>query len=165
MRASYIRPMHSLRERHKSGGYFALLCLTLLIAGCVRFHQRPIVPATSLSALEARTLTDAELARFLQANHAVPSWPPATWDLRSLTLVAFYYHPDLDIARSNWTAARAAIVTAGARQNPGLSVAPGYNSTTPVSEITPWILTLDLDFTVVTAGKRGYQVAVARGLS
>lgn len=137
----------------------------LALAGCVRFHPQPISPAAGLSALESRTLADSTLASFLRANHAASSWPPDAWDLRSLTLVAFYYHPDLDIARSNWAAARAAVVSAGARANPGVTTAPGYNSTTPVDEITPWILSLDLDFTVVTAGKRRYQAAQARRLS
>src|ERR1035437_990266 len=31
--------------------------------------------------------------------------------------------------------------------------------------MTPWILTLDLDFTIETAGKRGHRVAEARSLS
>lgn len=142
---------------------FATLALTL--AGCVRFHPQPIDPATALSALDARTLTDSGLAAFLRTSHASSKWPPDVWDLRSLTFVAFYYHPDLDVARSNWAAARGAIVSAGARANPGVAAAPGYNSTTPVGEITPWILSLDLDFTLVTAGKRGYQIAQARHLS
>ncbi|HEY5492709.1 MAG TPA: TolC family protein [Gemmatimonadaceae bacterium] len=142
----------------------ALLCATAIL-GCVRFHSKPIDPAASLSALDSRTLADTSLANFLRANHASPTWPPEHWDLRALTLVAFYYHPDLDIARSNWAAARAAVRSARALANPGITAAPGYNSTTPVDEITPWILSLDLDFTMVTAGKRRYQTAQARGLS
>jgi outer membrane protein TolC len=93
------------------------------------------------------------------------AWPPSAWDLKSLTLAAFYFNPELDLARSQWAAARAAVITAGERPNPNVSFAPGYNASTPVSQITPWILTLDLDFTLTTAGKRGYRIAQARRLS
>jgi outer membrane protein TolC len=136
-----------------------------LFAGCIHFQPRPISPPAVLTVVESRRLDDPGLAGFLQANHQAAAWPPPAWDLNSLTLVAFYYHPDLDVARSQWAAARAAMVTAGERPNPNVSVAPGYNATTVASLITPWILTLDLDFTVETAGKRGYRIAEARQLS
>jgi cobalt-zinc-cadmium efflux system outer membrane protein len=135
------------------------------LGACVHYQPKPLSPPATLASIEARTLDAADLGRFLEANHQVTAWPPATWDLQSLTLAAFYYHPDLDQARAAWFTARAATVTAGERPNPNVSFAPGYNSTTPVSEITPWILTLDLDFTIETGGKRGHRLAQAQQLS
>ena len=44
-----------------------------------------------------------------------------------LTLAAFYYHPDMEVARAEWDVARAAIQTAGGRPNPTLNVTPGLN--------------------------------------
>ena len=137
----------------------------LMVAGCVHYEPRPIAPEPALAALEARTLDSPDLARFLKSQPNPVDWPPAGWDLRALTLAAFYYNPDLDVARSNWAAARAGAVRAGERPNPSLSFGPGYDSTTPVSVITPWIFTLALDFTVETAGKRGHRVAAAHQLS
>ena len=136
-----------------------------ILAGCVHYQPRPISAPAALTALESRTLDAADLGRFLVANHEVAAWPPPAWDLQTLTLVSFYYHPDLEVARGSWAVARAGEITAGERPNPSGSFAPGYNSTTPVSQITPWILTLDLDFTIETAGKRGHRVAEARALS
>ncbi len=137
----------------------------VILAGCVHYQPRPISAPAGLTALESRTLGDADLGRFLVANHEVAAWPPPGWDLKTLTLVAFYYHPDLEVARGSWALARAGEITAGERPNPNASFAPGYNSTTPASQITPWILTLDLDFTIETAGKRGYRVSEAKALS
>ena len=147
-----------------------LLVAVLLLAlpglgACVRYQSKPLSPPATLASIEARTLDAADLARFLTANHRATAWPPAAWDLSSLTLVAFYYHPDLDQARAAWITAQAAGVSAGERPNPNVSVAPGYNSTTPAGEMTPWILTLDLDFTLETAGKRQHRLTQARHLS
>jgi outer membrane protein TolC len=41
----------------------------------------------------------------------------------------------------------------------------GYNSTSPVSEVTPWIPEAALEIPIETAGKRGYRIAEARHLS
>ena len=139
--------------------------LLLGLAGCVHYQPRPLVPAASVAAAETRTLADPDLATFLRINHQVSEWPPQRWDLKTLTLVAFYYNPDLDVARADWAVARAGLVTAGERPNPNAGLAAGYNSTTPTSVITPWILTLNLDFTIETAGKRGHRLAQARQVS
>jgi outer membrane protein TolC len=139
--------------------------LLLGVAGCVHYQARPLVPASNLAAVESRTLGSPELATFLQANHHASEWPPDRWDFRTLTLVGFYYNPDLDVARADWAVARAGLVTAGERPNPNLGVVPGYNSTTPTSVITPWILTLNLDFTIETAGKRGHRLSQAQYVS
>ena len=133
--------------------------------GCVHYQPRPIVPEPALAAIEGRRLDDPELTRIVQRQPQPTPWPPRAWDVPALTLVAFYYHPDLDAARGNWAAARAAIVTAGERPNPNGGIEPGYNTTTPKGQMTPWILTLPLDFTVETAGKRGHRIAAARRLS
>ncbi len=41
----------------------------------------------------------------------------------------------------------------------------GYNATSPVSEVTPWVPELALEITIETAGKRGLRIAAARQLS
>jgi outer membrane protein TolC len=135
-----------------------------LLTGCVHFQPKPVVPSDTLAAFETRTLDAPGLQRFFEANHQ--AWTsPAQWEINTLTLVAFYYHPDLDLARSGAAVAQAGIVTAGERPNPSVSVAPGYNATTPASLVTPWILTFDFDIPIETAGKRGYRLAQARHLS
>src|SRR5665647_955163 len=107
----------------------ALAAVLISAVGCVRYQARPIVPGRVLDDLEARRLDSPELGRFLIANKEIEAWPPAAWDLKSLTLAALYYHPDMDIARAQWGVARGGRITAGERPNPTLSPSIGYNTT------------------------------------
>jgi cobalt-zinc-cadmium efflux system outer membrane protein len=134
-------------------------------AACVRYHPRPIAPAKTMEDFEARRLDAPELGRFLTANKEVESWPPAAWDLKSLTLAALYYHPDMDIARAQWGVARGGRITAGERPNPSINPLAGYNTTSPTSEVSPWIPEIALELTIETAGKRGIRIAEARHLA
>lgn len=137
----------------------------LLAASCVRYHPKPVTAAGTAADFEARSLLAPDLRDFLLANKEVGDWPPAVWDLKSLALVAFYYSPDMDVARAQWGVARAGRVTAGERMNPVLNPLLGYNATSPVSEVTPWIPEVALEITIETAGKRGLRIASARQLS
>ncbi len=133
-------------------------------AACIRYAPKPVTAARTLGDFEARRLDAPDLAAFLKKG-GFPAWPPAAWDLKALTLAAFYYHPDLDVARAQWSAAEAGRITAGERPNPTLGLLMGYNVTSPVSEITPWIPESALEIPVETAGKRGYRITQARHLS
>lgn len=143
----------------------APLVAVALLGACAHYQPRPIVPASVLERLDARTLADPDLARAAEPAHLVAAWPPDVWDLQTLTVAALFYHPDLELARASWGVARAGLVTAGQRPNPNVSAGPGFNTSTPAQTITPWILTLGLDFTVETAGKRGYRIDLATGRS
>src|SRR5689334_1005441 len=95
-----------------------------LLCGCTRFESRPLAPAATADALEARSLTDSHFRAFLETNlhHQIESWPLTKWDFEALTLAAFYYHPGLDLARAQWASASAGMKTAGGRPNPVLAV-------------------------------------------
>jgi cobalt-zinc-cadmium efflux system outer membrane protein len=134
-------------------------------AACVRFHPKPIAPVEAIEDFEARRLDAPELKDFLLRNQDAKDWPPAAWDLKSLTLAAFYYHSDMDVARAQWGVARGGRITAGERPNPSLNPVVGYNATSPRSEVTPWIPEISLEIAIETAGKRGYRIAEARSLS
>lgn len=144
-----------------------ILCLLVpLLAGCAGFQPKPISTSDTVAALEARTLDNTKLRDFIQRNIAqdAASWPPKSWDLTLLTLAAFYYHPDVDVARAKWGVAEASIVTAGMRPNPGLGVSAQQNAIEP-GGVKPWAFFWNLDIPVETAGKRGYRIAQARHLS
>src|SRR5438105_1112945 len=101
-----------------------LLCTAFLLSGCVTFHNKPLLPDKTAAAFESRTLTDSGLKTYLETNlrHSLPDWPFHQWDLDELTLAAFYYHPDLDVARAQWAAARGGEKTAAERPNPTLNL-------------------------------------------
>jgi len=148
-------------------------CLALLWcglgAGCAHFEPQPVSPAQTASALENRTLDDAGLRSFLGKNlhRDAAAGPPRAWDFEMLTLAAFYYHPDLEVARAQWGVAQAAIQTAGGRPNPTLSVTPELNFSHVNAQpgLSPWLPAVSFDLPLETAGKRGHRIAQARQLS
>ena len=106
---------------------------------------------------QQRSLTDAALRAYLETNQVSGEWPRRSWDLESLTLAAFYFSPELDVARAQLGTARAGTRTAAQMPNPTLNVTPGYNATTFMP--SSWIPLGFLDIPIETAGKRGYRMA------
>jgi cobalt-zinc-cadmium efflux system outer membrane protein len=143
-----------------------LIVVPALVGGCARFQPKPIIPEQTASAFEARTLDNPGLRPFLEKNlhHQIRSWPLTTWDFSALAVAAFFYHPDLDVARAGWGVAQAGVITAGELPNPSAGFVSEYAFNSP-SGVSPWILGFVVDIPIVTAGKRGYRIAQARDLS
>jgi outer membrane protein, heavy metal efflux system len=136
------------------------LFAALIFTGCAarRYQPVPIVPTETASRLEMRNLADPGLHAFVEKNvgHAVAPWPPQTWNSATLYLAALYFSPALDAARARVAESQAAVVSAGARPNPSLSITPGVPS--------PYLLNLDFSLPIETAGKRWHRIRAARGL-
>ncbi len=134
--------------------------------GCARFRPAPLVPTRTAAAFESRRLDSLDLKTFLEANlhHSLPNWPVREWDLETLTLVAFYYHPDLEMARAHMAVAEAGVITAGGRPNPSIGFTPEAiaNATAGIS---PWTLGFTFDVPIETMGKRGYRIRRAKQLT
>src|SRR4030042_2404460 len=135
----------------------------LMISSFVQFHAQPLSASKSLDSFESRTLNRTDLNTYIQAHIPASQRALQAWDLTSLTLTAFFYHPDLDVARAQWAFAKAGVKAAGEPPNPKVTVSPGYNSTT--ESISRWIVGAAVEIPIVTAGKRGYQLAQAGHLS
>ena len=138
-------------------------CLVTLLAtaltGCVAYQPKDLNPAATQAQLERRSLRDDGLQKFVAA-HGQPASAEA-WDLARLTLAAFYFSPELDVARAQLAEAVAGVRTAQARPNPTFAFTPGYNQDS-VAGVTPWILDYALDFPIELAGKRGHRTAEAQ---
>lgn len=142
----------------------AVLVIVASVAGCARFQSKPLSAAAGADAFHGRALTDPGLREFLETNALGGAWSRENWDLNALTLAAFYFHPDMDMARARWHAATAGKITAAQRPNPSLAFTPRLNSTSIGTGMTPWILGGVLDIPVETMGKRKYRVAQAQHL-
>ncbi len=152
----------SLRE---PGAAALLGLLLLLLAGCARYQPAPVSPAQTAAALEGRSLADSRLKAFLEQNSAPPeTWPLRQWDGRRLVLAALYFHPDLEVSRAQWRVAQAGEITAGARPNPTVNLGPQYAINSDIGA-SPWLMFLDFDIPIETAGKRGHRLAQSRHLS
>src|SRR5260370_10643137 len=123
-----------------------------------RYPISASVPTETASGLETRTLRARGLHTIEDMNvgRAFTPWPPKTCDLATLSLAALYFNPSLEAARARVEESQAAIVTAGARPNPSLGIAPGVPS--------PYLFNLDFSMPIETAGNRGERVEAARSL-
>lgn len=142
---------------------WAVIPTLLLLVGCAQYEARPLSPEQTAAQFEARTLDDPGLRAFVEenTNRNSTNWPPREWDLGTLTLVALYYHPSLDVARAHWAVAQAGIRTAGQRPNPGASVASQYATNSPSGE-SPWVAAFTFEPVIETAGKRRYRIEEAK---
>jgi cobalt-zinc-cadmium efflux system outer membrane protein len=137
-----------------------------LLAGCAHFQPQPLAPEKTAAQLESRRLDDDGLKKFLEQNlgRKIKNWPETNWDLPELTLVAFYFHPSLEVARAQWLVTQAGLKTAGTRPNPSVTVTPGYDSQIP-GNYSPWLVPVTFDIPIETAGKRGKRIAEAKKIS
>ena len=138
----------------------ALLAPLLFLAGCYHYRPQLLLPAAVEQQYRSRTLADAGLKEFIEAQPVgkPPAWPSKELSLDTLTLIAFYFQPDLDAARARVAASEAAVVTASTKLNPTLSTAGGYTD----AERAPYALQFNLDWTIETAGKRAYRTKEAQ---
>jgi outer membrane protein, heavy metal efflux system len=138
----------------------------ILLAGCAHFQPQPLAPEKTAAQLESRRFDDDGLKKFLEQNlgHDLQNWPQTNWNLQSLSFVAFYFHPSLEVARDQWLVTQAGLKTAGARPNPSVSVTPGYDSQIP-GNYSPWLVPVTFDIPIETAGKRGKRIAEAEKIS
>ncbi len=138
------------------------LAITLALAGCVHYKPQPLDAAERAENFESRRLDDEKLRGFIENNlgHSLTNWPLQRWNLETLTLAAYYYHPSLDVARAQWHVVEAAAISAGARPNPTISFSPGF--TANPADATPWMLAGGFDWPVETAGKRKHRVTQAK---
>jgi outer membrane protein TolC len=141
------------------------LGMVLFLDACIRYHPKELLPEKSLADFQHRSLDSQELRDYFKANGQTPTWPITTWDLHSLTLVGFFYHPDLDVARAQWAVAQAGRITAGERPNPDLSLSSEYNSSLKGLDVEAWNPGISFDITIETAGKRGCRISQARQLA
>ena len=98
---------------------------TLGLAACApAVHYRPqaIAPSATAAQFESRSLSEPGLKQFMERNlgHPLHPWPLETWNLNELALAAYYFNPQMQVARAQAEAAEAAIITAGAGAPPPL---------------------------------------------
>lgn len=146
---------------------FALCVFCMAVSGCVlqRYDDRPISAEGIAADLASRSLSSPELRDFVRSHsrHDVDVRPGTRWDLDALTLVAFFYNPDLDAARARLATMEAGRVTAAQRPNPILQV-PFQRTLNPKQGESPWTFGFALDIPIETAGKRGYLISEAEHL-
>ena len=134
----------------------------VLLTGCVHYQPQPVSATAAAAQWDSRRLADPGVRKLIEQDTGRPTttWPPPKWDLNTLTFAAFYFHPDLEVARAQWLVALAGEKTTGGRPNPSVSLNPSYDSQIP-GNYSPWIVPLNFDVPIETDGKRGKRIAEA----
>jgi len=157
--------MSPRRKIHRAA--FALsLCLLTTAAGCSLFERGPSPSSFTYDEFESRTLDNSRLREFIESylHHGISQWPPEQWDLPTLILAAYYYHPDLDSARAKWAEAKAAVTTAARRPNPIADSRYQYvTNAEPGTKSS--IVDSNLIFPIEALGKRRNRISQAEHLS
>jgi len=125
--------------------------------GCAlqRYEAAPLDPATSASTFESRSIDAPGLKEYMVVHgHSAPEWPVQRWGLTDLTLLAFYYQPNLELARAQAAVARAQV--AAATQRPPLAIKPvaQHHSLQPPDTTGPWTLGFEVEIPLSGSGRR-----------
>ena len=139
---------------------------TLVVAaGCAHYQPQPVSAAANADALVSRSIDGPAVRQLIGQQHPkeAANWPPSRWTPQLLTLAAIVLHPDLDVARAEWNAARAALRIAAERPNPMASAGVEHKATG--GNGSPWVTTFSLDVPIETGGKRRARIARADALT
>ena len=133
----------------------ALLCACF--SGCALQHYEPapLDPAAAAQAFDARAVDAPGLKDYFVAHgHPAAEWPVQRWDLDALTLLAFYFRPDLELARAQAKAARADVAVATQRPPIGITPLFQHHSLTPPEQPSPWSLGFGVEIPLVSGTRR-----------
>jgi outer membrane protein, heavy metal efflux system len=157
--------------RRRPDSLLTAFCLASLLVvsldGCATYHPEPLDTVKAAQQFDSRSLSNAGLCEYLKANLGLKfsACPSPEWDLASLTLVGFYYSPDIAVADARVREADAAVITARAVPNPTVHLGPQFREAINPN-FAPWgIGSFNLDLPIETAGKRGYRTAEAQRLA
>src|SRR5258708_166852 len=107
-------------------------CLASLLVsgldGCATYQPEPLEPAKVAQQFDNRSMSNPGLCQYLKANPdtKLSSYPPSQWNLAALTLVGFYYSPDIAVADARVREADAGVMTARAVPNPTVHIGPQF---------------------------------------
>lgn len=118
------RSLSSIGADRTASFLFTRFCFASLLVGglhgCATYQSEPLEPAKVAQQFDSRSLSNLKLCQYLKANpdSNLSSCPPPQWSLAALTLVGFYYSPDVAVADARVRETDAAVITARAVPNP-----------------------------------------------
>lgn len=144
-----------------------LACLPMMLGSCgfQEYIAKPIDTAAVAQKVNSKRPDDSRFNQYLLTNGYSPEQLPVQkWGLDELTYCALFFHPSLDVARTQWRAAEAAKLSAGERPKPTISgsLAKGNNAN---NDISPYAYGLSIDIPLETADKRSIRIENAEHLS
>jgi outer membrane protein, heavy metal efflux system len=128
-----------------------------VLGGCALQHYdpAPLDPAASANAFGSRSTDSPGLKEYLVAHGHPPSdWPVQRWGLAELTLLAFYDHPELELARARAKAAHAEASAAMQRLPLGLTPRVEHHTITTPEQPSVWSLGFEVEIPIAGNTRR-----------
>jgi outer membrane protein TolC len=157
--------LKSSKLKHIRSLAIVALSASLIACGFQTYLPKPIKPQETKNRYEQQTPRSEAFNDYLiEQNYPQSSLPIQNWNLRELSYSALFFHPDLDLARSEWRAAQSSEITASERIDPKISASAGKNTKNNI-ETSPWTYSLGIEIGIITAGKREARIDRAANLS
>jgi outer membrane protein TolC len=142
-------------------------CFPIFLAGCSfqKYVAKPIEPATYAAKFEQKDLSSAEFNQYLLNNgFAADRLPIQEWGLDELTYCALFFHPSLDVARSQWRLAQTAETSAAERAVPTINGNIAHSDDSDPTK-KPFSFGLSIDIPIETGSKRNIRIENAQHLT
>lgn len=138
----------------------AALLANVLLAGCIPwagYSPAGIDEQAAPTQFLSRTADDSTLANLVEASGYPSQWPPQHWRLDSLTLLALYFNPELDVVRAQARSAHARLAVAARRSPRSVQLAAEHHSRETDGD-GPWSLGLAIDLPVGGGSRRQARI-------
>jgi outer membrane protein TolC len=130
-------------------------CALLTACALQRYEPAPLDPVASARAYESRSIDSPGLRQYMLAHgHPASDWPVQRWGLTELTLLAFYYQPDLELARAQAAVARAQVAAATQHAPIGLKPVVWHHSEQLPGTTSPWTLGFEVEIPLSGSARR-----------
>ncbi|PKO43858.1 MAG: TolC family protein [Betaproteobacteria bacterium HGW-Betaproteobacteria-22] len=145
--------------------FFLFASVVLTGCGFQSYAAKPLDVNQISQKISHKTPHSDEFKQYL-INNGYPAAliPIKQWGLTELSYCAIFFHPSLDVARTQWRAAQLAESTAAIRPSPSIGTNLG-KSNNANDDISPYLFGLSIDIPIETAGKRDIRIARATHLS
>jgi len=143
----------------------SLTAVSIASCGFQIYQAKPIEPVQVAARYDAHDPDSKEFHDYLLSqDYPESQLPIQQWGLRELTYSALFFHPQLDVARAQWRAARTAEITAAQRPLPRISTDIENHSQND-GGVSPWTYGLSIDVPLETGGKRQARIDRATSLT
>ncbi|MEX2523456.1 MAG: TolC family protein [Gammaproteobacteria bacterium] len=128
----------------------------------IEYQPEPLDPVRIQASVQERNLDEQAFLDYLAAlADESQSGSEPSWNLRLLTLAAFYHNPKMQVAYEELNLHKARLQTASRRINPTLNVPLEHHSDTS-GNVSPWMIGLIPDFVYERKGKREARIDQAK---
>lgn len=156
-----------ITKQNRSKRLITLFIFCLIFNACAfkQYTASPIDLTSSAKTFNSRTIDDPAFHSYLaQQTNQTLATPIKQWRLQTLIYTAHYFHPDLNVARAELTAA--ALSETNAQRRPFPTINAGISRSDQANgDINPFAYNFSIDLPINTANKQAIRISHFKHLS